>query len=216
MSADSHWHSKEIEQLEALVIRYGREWARIADELGTGRSIEAVRRRARAMVSHEPFNDIERRCLEQLVITYGPKWSTLAKHFLSRAAHDLRLEWESWEENARLRILALHAEHADEDTAPVFANQRLATNLGVPTLRWTRDEDARLFDTCIKLSPNRLCWKEIAKSFPNRTPSSLRNQWGRFVRSTSKPRVHRCSICGQLRRGHICTGPRQNAVINPV
>ncbi len=211
-AADSQWHLHEIEALEALVIKYGRNWKLISDELGTGRSTEAVRRRARAMVAHEPFNEIERLALEQLVITYGPKWSRLAQQFLSKAAHDLRLEWETWDEEVRLRILTLHAEHADEDT-PVVGNPRVASNLGMPNIRWTRDEDARLFDVCIKLAPNPICWKDVSEDFPGRTPSALRNRWGRFARSATRPRSQRCSVCGQLRRGHICAGPLENGAI---
>jgi hypothetical protein len=70
---------------------------------------------------------------------------------------------------------------------------------------WSGDEALLLLAMWIK---KELTWKQIAKKL-GRTTYSVRNKVLRMTASlgkngSTKAAVNRCSICGELRRGHLC------------
>jgi hypothetical protein len=70
---------------------------------------------------------------------------------------------------------------------------------------WEADEDV-LVTHMVSTMGRR--WKHIAKLFPGRTISSVRNRWQRMAQreEPGKKAVfkNRCALCGERKRGHTC------------
>lgn len=74
---------------------------------------------------------------------------------------------------------------------------------------WSWEEDQLIKDMVPSEGTQ---WKVIAKSFPGRTPASVRNRWLRLERGRKLRQYdpegelkNWCKRCGQPRKGHICT-----------
>ena len=88
---------------------------------------------------------------------------------------------------------------------------------------WTYDEDQLLIkfmDEVPKLSSGSFDWveitKELRKAGVQRPDDSARNRYQRMVKMQSKgaknAKPKRCTLCGELYRGHSCTGRRKDLV----
>lgn len=76
-----------------------------------------------------------------------------------------------------------------------------------PMRTWTYEEDHLLF---YLIGKHGCKWTHLSSFFADRTPSMCRNRFYRVVvphnpRSKSwKPSKNKCTMCGELKRGHSC------------
>jgi len=69
--------------------------------------------------------------------------------------------------------------------------------------KWEYSEDEHIRRNIAKVGT---CWSRIVKGLPaDRTVAATRNRWMRI--NSEKRGMNRCTICGQLVRGHSCPGP---------
>jgi len=84
----------------------------------------------------------------------------------------------------------------------------------LPSQRFSGDED-RALHALVRECTKPIRWSRVVaglmeRGFPRRSPKSVRNRVLRMrVSSTAVAKLaakNRCRICGQIQRGHVCTG----------
>ena len=78
---------------------------------------------------------------------------------------------------------------------------------------WQPEDDLTILRLHGEIGPK---WQQIAEHLPGRSTASIRNRFQRIQRGQAKAAAeaasgaplkgNRCTVCGQIKKGHICVG----------
>jgi len=111
----------------------------------------------------------------------------------------------------------------DKDADDTIAETPKKSTVGGALACWGPEEDWYILNGVRNFGIGK--WKMLADALPGRSSAAVRNRWYRLDKADKLRRQaesegrmqtgNRCRICGQLRKGHICSGMPQAAPSTP-